>query len=170
MFVHKFYLFSSGFLSSSKMLHTYHCVILGVRHSEAIMFICSFADIHFGHLVKVSFIGGSEGKASAYNVGDLEMATHSSILTRKIPWTEKPGRLQSMGLKELGTTEHLHFHFQGIFNFSIVWLWFLLVSGWFFFLDFCLIVVKNWNLNDGPVQLKLLLLSHFSHVRLCATP
>ena len=26
-----------------------------------------------------------------------EMATHSSILARKIPWTEEPGRLQSMG-------------------------------------------------------------------------
>ena len=28
---------------------------------------------------------------------DKEMATHSSILARKIPWMEKPGRLQSMG-------------------------------------------------------------------------
>ena len=35
------------------------------------------------------------------------MATHSSILAWKIPWTEEPGRLQSMGLKELGTTEQL---------------------------------------------------------------
>ena len=26
-----------------------------------------------------------------------EMATHSSILARRIPWTEEPGRLQSMG-------------------------------------------------------------------------
>ena len=26
------------------------------------------------------------------------MATHSSILAWRIPWTEKPGRLQSMGL------------------------------------------------------------------------
>ena len=26
------------------------------------------------------------------------MATHSSILAWKIPWTEEPGRLQSMGL------------------------------------------------------------------------
>jgi len=26
-----------------------------------------------------------------------EMATHSSILAWRIPWTEKPGRLQSMG-------------------------------------------------------------------------
>ena len=29
-----------------------------------------------------------------------EMATHSSILARKIPWTEDPGRLQSMGLRK----------------------------------------------------------------------
>ena len=29
-----------------------------------------------------------------------EMATHSSILAWRIPWTEEPGRLQSMGLKE----------------------------------------------------------------------
>ena len=28
---------------------------------------------------------------------DEEMATHSSTLAWKIPWTEKPGRLQSMG-------------------------------------------------------------------------
>ena len=26
-----------------------------------------------------------------------EMATHSSILARKIPWTEEPGGLQSIG-------------------------------------------------------------------------
>ena len=35
------------------------------------------------------------------------MATHSSILAWKIPWTEEPGRLQPMGRKELGTTEQL---------------------------------------------------------------
>ena len=28
---------------------------------------------------------------------EKEMATHSSILAWKIPWTEDPGRLQSMG-------------------------------------------------------------------------
>ena len=40
-----------------------------------------------------------------------EMATHSSILAWKIPWTEKPGRLHSpWGCKELDTTEQLHFH------------------------------------------------------------
>ena len=28
---------------------------------------------------------------------EKEMKTHSSILTWEIPWTEEPGRLQSMG-------------------------------------------------------------------------
>ena len=47
---------------------------------------------------------------------EKEMATHSSILAWKIPWTEDPGRLQSMGCKELDTTEWLHFTFvQGTF-------------------------------------------------------
>ena len=35
------------------------------------------------------------------------MAIHSSILTWRIPWTEEPGRLQSVGYKESGTTELL---------------------------------------------------------------
>ena len=30
---------------------------------------------------------------------EKEMATHSSTLAWKVPWTEKPGRLQSMGLQ-----------------------------------------------------------------------
>ena len=33
---------------------------------------------------------------------EKEMATHPSILARKIPWTEEPGRLQSMGLQRVG--------------------------------------------------------------------
>ena len=46
------------------------------------------------------------------HIRDLEkaMATHSSTLAWKIPWTEEPGRLQSMGSLELDTTERLHFH------------------------------------------------------------
>ena len=31
-----------------------------------------------------------------------EMATHSSILAWRIPWTEEPGRLQSMGSQRVG--------------------------------------------------------------------
>ena len=33
------------------------------------------------------------------------MATHFSILAWKIPWTEEPGRLQTMDRKESDTTE-----------------------------------------------------------------
>ena len=43
------------------------------------------------------------------------MATHSSILAWRIPWTEEPGGLQSTGRKESDTTEGLHFtslHFK----------------------------------------------------------
>ena len=39
------------------------------------------------------------------------MAPHSSTFAWKIPWTEEPGRLQSMWSLELDTTERLHFHF-----------------------------------------------------------
>ena len=46
---------------------------------------------------------------SRSNPGSLEegMATHSSILAWRIPWTEEPGRLQcrSVGSKESDTTE-----------------------------------------------------------------
>ena len=75
----------------------------------------------------MGFPGGSEVKASAWNAGDRgsipggngnplqyscledplekEMATHSSALAWRIPWTEKPGRLQSMGSTESDMTE-----------------------------------------------------------------
>ena len=33
---------------------------------------------------------------------ETEMATHSSILAWRIPWTEEPGGLQPMGLQRVG--------------------------------------------------------------------
>ena len=41
---------------------------------------------------------------------EKEMATYSSILAWKIPWTEEPG-YSPWGRKELDMTERLHFHF-----------------------------------------------------------
>ena len=41
---------------------------------------------------------------------EKKMATHSSILACEIPWTEKPGGLQSMGSQRVGhdlATEHV---------------------------------------------------------------
>ena len=62
----------------------------------------------------MGFPGGSDGKESAYNVGDpgsipesgrlpgKRNATHSSILALGILWTEEPGKLQSMGSQRAG--------------------------------------------------------------------
>ena len=42
---------------------------------------------------------------------EKEMATHSSVLAWRIPWTVEPGRLYSpRGCEESDTSERLHFH------------------------------------------------------------
>ena len=43
---------------------------------------------------------------------ETEMATHSSILAWRIPWTEEPGGLQFTGREESDTTERVHFRFH----------------------------------------------------------
>ena len=60
----------------------------------------------------MGFPCSSVGKESDCKAGDLdlipgwentlekEMATYSNILAWRIPWTEKPGRIQSMGSQE----------------------------------------------------------------------
>ena len=60
-------------------------------------------------LTQCYFPGGSDSKASCLQCGrpgfdplEKEMATHSSTLAWKIPWTEKHGGLQSMGLQRAG--------------------------------------------------------------------
>ena len=62
----------------------------------------------------MDFPGGSDGKASVYNAGDLGSIPGSgrspgegngnppSTLAWRIPWTEEPGRLQSMGSQRVG--------------------------------------------------------------------
>ena len=66
-------------------------------------------NLTFGVRLYLFFPGGSDGKASAYSARDpgsipglgrspgKEVATHSSTLAWKIPWTEEPDRLQFMG-------------------------------------------------------------------------
>ena len=60
------------------------------------------------------WLSGQESACKAGDAGDVtlfpgqedplekEMATHSSTLAWKIPWTEKLGRLQSMGSQRVG--------------------------------------------------------------------
>ena len=62
----------------------------------------------------LGFCGGSIVKNPRASVGEeglilesedpleKEMATHFSILSWEIPWTEEPGRLQSMGAQRVG--------------------------------------------------------------------
>ena len=47
------------------------------------------------------------------------MATHSSTVAWRIPWTEELDGLQSTGRKEPDTTERLHFHFQWLYNIQL---------------------------------------------------
>ena len=59
-------------------------------------------------------LGGSDGKASVYNVGDLGSSpglgrspgegngNPLQYYCLEIPWTEEPGRLQSMGSQRVG--------------------------------------------------------------------
>ena len=49
---------------------------------------------------------------------EKEMATNSSILAWRIPWTEESGRLQSMGSQELDMTQLLNLQYQEAVNHS----------------------------------------------------
>ena len=53
--------------------------------------------------MKVRSLGGEDTL-------ELEMATHSSILAWKIPWTEEPGSYSPWGHKESGMTKHACTH------------------------------------------------------------
>ena len=71
--------------------------------------------LFFFFFFKRGFLGGSvvknlpaKQKTWVQSLGvedplEKEMATHSSILAWEIPWTEEPGRLQSMGLQKSWT-------------------------------------------------------------------
>ena len=59
-------------------------------------------ELHMIHLpamqeARVQFLGQEDPLEEG-------MATHSSILAWRIPWTEEPGKLHPMGLQELDTT------------------------------------------------------------------
>ncbi|XDA82854.1 hypothetical protein R6Z07F_012750 [Ovis aries] len=49
---------------------------------------------------------------------EKEMAIYSSTLAWKIPWTDKPSRLQSMGSQRVGPTERLHFTWFNLYPHS----------------------------------------------------
>ena len=78
------------------------------------MSICNCDKMYHILICFWGFPGGSVVKNPPTNAGDAcmipewgrspgeEMATHSSILAWKIPWTEESGRLQSIGWQRVG--------------------------------------------------------------------
>ena len=102
---------------------------LPLRHEGFPWIACSSSELIWRYMAvtrrQLDFPGGSDGKASVYNVGDLgpilglgRSAGEGNgnplhTLAWKFPWTEEPGRLQSMGSQRV---EHdwatsLSFHF-----------------------------------------------------------
>ena len=75
------------------------------------MELCHVAPVRL--ILSQGFPGISDGRESACNAGDpgsipesgrspgMGLATHSSILAWRIPWTEEPGGLQLMGLQRV---------------------------------------------------------------------
>ena len=85
---------------------------------------------------------------------EKEMATHSSILAWKIPWTEEPGRLQPMGSQRVGhdwvTVSFTIYFTNGDFFWCLIILF--VIMSCLFLLDTCL-----WELFEVLVNLCLLL-------------
>ena len=110
-------------------------VLFGFAAHDTLGIWCDFLLFRFAchfflcfYLVYIEGLGGfsssSDGKASACKQEiwaqsrgqedplEKEMATHSSILHWRIPWTEQPGELQSMPLQtvELNWATNTHTH------------------------------------------------------------
>ena len=80
------------------LMNIISCASFIINRNLGVWLCCSFLFIHFRHPQYIS--------------SEKAMAPHSSTFAQKIPWTEEPGRLQSMGSLELDTTEQLHFQFS----------------------------------------------------------
>ena len=97
---------------------------------------------------------------------EKEMATHSSILDWRIPWTEEPGRLQSLGSQRVwhdwATNTHTHKPTQ---PFKINWMElisFVLKDSCLFF---CCVLesIQRWLWNGGLLYRGF----HFFHSNIC---
>ena len=72
----------------------YISIFVPVSYCLASLIAQSVTDLPAMQETQVRFLGRADPL-------EEEIATHSSTLAWKIPWTEKPGRLQSMGLQRV---------------------------------------------------------------------
>ena len=94
---------------------------------------------------------------------EKEILTHSIILTRKILWTEEPGRLQSLGLQRVRHDEwlnihmHAHTHMFIILNHNIGLSENFSLSSEYvenFFLEVGEVAAKGWKLSAKCFRLE----------------
>ena len=106
---------------------------------------------------------------------EKEMAIHSSTLAWKIPWTEEPDRLQSMGLQRVGHDWATSLHFVNILNIMIKNIIKLLkldytvtiISYLLTWMSLCVVGIPLWvsaitNIFSKSIICLLILLEHLS--------
>ena len=133
-------MYHTFFIHSSVDGHLGYFHVLAIVNSAAMnngIYVSLSVLVSSGYMLRSGiarsyFPGGSERKASAYNVRDQgsvlgredflekEMVTHSNILAWKIPWTKKPGRLQAMHGIPKSLTRLSDFIFTFTFTFMVV--------------------------------------------------
>ena len=83
---------------------------------------------------------------------EKEMATHFSTLARKIPWTEKPGRLQSMGSQRVGhdwaTSLSLSLSLQFLHSWALWISPHLKMCDWCPYMYSCIDICKNTHTHS----------------------
>ena len=77
------------------------CFIHSLISQDSFLGLCTV--MYTVHFLTHQYLSTEQGYLrGARNRMEKEMATHSSVLAWRIPWTEKHGRLQSMGSHRVG--------------------------------------------------------------------
>ena len=79
-------------------------------HKRRYSYFTSFKKIYPDFVVILNVQVG----INCHDKTEKAMATHSSTLAWQMPWTEEPGRLQSMGSLEVGHDFTFIFHFHAL--------------------------------------------------------
>ena len=86
-----------------------------------------------------------------------EMAIHSSIVAWKIPWRDKPGRLESMGLQRIGhdrvTHTHTHTHTHTPMGRNLIKLFHSKIHPWWYSFPCAQSSVLSDSLQLEPARL-----------------
>ena len=83
----------SIFSVENSLFYIYNILNLFTKYQGASLVAQSVKNLPAMQETQVQFLGQEDPL-------EKEMATHSSILAWRIPWTEEPGRLQSVGSQE----------------------------------------------------------------------